>query len=56
MEPTYEWMLVGALGNIIARGIEPLKCMAWMQAERAKGARDDCRVVVREVKNETVTA
>ena len=58
MEPKYEWMLVGALGHIIAKGVEPLRCMAWMQAERAKGNRDDGTIFINgvEVKNETSTA
>lgn len=52
----YEWMLVGALGNVIARGVEPAMYMAFMRASIAKGVRDDCRIVISEVEDASVTA
>ena len=53
----YEWIVYGALGNIIAQGKEPAWCIAEKQAAKHAGDREDVTSVVKKVEeNEISTA
>lgn len=49
----YEWIVIGALGNVIASGTEPAWCIADKQAAKHSGDREDVTTIVRPVKKES---